>query len=176
MTITEWVHTYTQCLPPYIRPAGDDQRFIAAARTARDNQWAPRQAAVEVTARDYHTKANPTLIAIMRLEELAATNPATDEPRHAEPWQHELCDEHAEAIALDLTRNQCKPCRRAHGVTTSTFRKDSAEPPDPANTIPHEWLVERWRLIHKLANTPALTQQQRGQAMADLIAEQKTRD
>lgn len=89
----EWINNYIQALPPTIRPAADDSRFVAAARRALGNKWTPTAAATAVAARSYEGATNPVLLAIIRLEQLADTAPFTQPAkmpacRCGEPHQH----------------------------------------------------------------------------------------
>ena len=84
MSLAEWITQYTAALPPQLRPAGDDQRFITAARNAQANQWTPGKAAHIVANRTYQGATNPTLLAIKRLEETGAYPP--HQPRPTSTW------------------------------------------------------------------------------------------
>ena len=68
----DWIRDYMQALPPVIRPDPGDQRFITAARQALDNQWTPAQAAAAVCGRSYTGARNAVVLALHRLEQIAA--------------------------------------------------------------------------------------------------------
>jgi len=109
--IAEWVDAYITRLPPELRPSGSDQRFVAAARTAVRNGWRPDVLASLIVGRsDYSRKRNPRLVAVLELEE-AGGRPPPAAGLMSDPRRRDPCTEHAAAVALDLTRNQCRACR-----------------------------------------------------------------
>jgi hypothetical protein len=88
MTIDEWAVIYREALPPQLRPRMGDERFLVAAEDAMRNGWAARQAAIAVAGgRNYAGARNPVYLALIRLEDLAATR-AGARPTRKEPEPH----------------------------------------------------------------------------------------
>lgn len=101
-------------LRPDLRPGDDDQRWGTAAAQAHHNGWGVKQLADAVHARSYQGAGNPVLLAIIRLEQLAADPPNQTTDR----WRARLpatCP-HPAAQDLGLHPNQCRACRRTAGA------------------------------------------------------------
>lgn len=101
-----WLDRLLNLLPPLIRPADDDRRFLAACAQAYDNQWTPEQLAAVITRRDYTTARNPVLIAITRLEETATRPPTPPATITVTP----TCDRDCVEGWLDQDDGPTRPC------------------------------------------------------------------
>lgn len=145
-----WLHQLLDLLPPLLRPSTGDRRFLDACARAYTNGWQPAQVAVILTARDPAVLRNPVLIAIQDLERVG------ERPPPATPT---------------LTAH-----RRNNGCIACPPHAHCPHPVTDADRIPASWTAGRMALVRRLVATPGLTEDQREQAMIDLIAEQKARN
>lgn len=144
-----WEDIYCDALPDLIRPRRYDDRFLAAAADAERNGWAPRQAAAVVQARNYANTLNPSLLAIMRLEDYAARPPKT---------------------MTQLARVNASGCR-----VCPPGRTCPDPVPDDRNALPWTLVVERMQLIRELMATPDMSEDDREHCMSVLITDQAGR-
>ena len=141
-----WCDDYIGALPPAIRPRTDDARLVAAARRARDNGWASSHAARIVAGHNYATAQNPVYIALLQLERIAERAPQ----QRIAPANSSGC----------IVCPPGPPC---------------PDPVGPEHILPKQWAQERFDLIRELMRTPDYSEDEREQAMAILIADQKGR-
>ena len=157
-----WLGRLLDLIPERLRPNRHDQRFLDAAALAYRNGWQPDQLAKLVTDLDYSRSRNPPYILITRIEAVGSSPPKQQHP-HTPGRRHP---------------NGCIVC--PPGTTCE----------DPVtHTTPPDQTIGRWRLIHRLLNTPTpgmtdsqraslpdvpdMNEEERSHAMTNLIAEQR---
>ena len=139
-----WCDEYLDALPPAIRSSTDDARLVAASRRARDNGWTPSHAARIVAGVNYASAHNPPYIALLQLERIAERAPMQ---------RHQAADSSGCAVCPPGTRCQ--------------------DPVGESDRLPARWVVQRFGLLRELLITRDMSEDERGDAMAVLIAHQK---